>query len=278
MQSKHPYRAWTALSALVLLALACGLSVNLGQEAAPTQAPFQLPTGIPASLASPTSPPTNPPAPIIPTVENTPVPLPVEPEVTSTAVGSEFMADVKDYYQRGYLPFENGQMHVLDDFSRPRSSINILDFAATGQQPQNFALWADIVLNTTGSTRYPDYTGCGFAYRVQNRSEGYTAILTNEAVRMGSCSSGLSLCTLFGTTHGTGVVDVPNGSKAKFSLAVNKDHAWVLVNDMLAGQYTLYTTKLLGTGDLFYATVSNINAGYFTACQISNVRLWESAP
>ena len=28
------------------------------------------------------------------------------------------MTDVSDYYQKGFLPFENGQMQVLDDFSK----------------------------------------------------------------------------------------------------------------------------------------------------------------
>jgi hypothetical protein len=274
MHTKYPYRLRAVIAFLALMALACGLSVDLAPAAAPTQAPFQLPTGIPTGVASPARPPTGPPE---PTVQNTSVPLPA-PNVTATEANSQLMADVKDYYQKGYLPFENGQMHVLEDFSKTRSSINVFDFTRTRQQSQNFALWADIELNTTGSTTYPNYTGCGFAYRVQNNSEGYTAILTNEAVRMGSCSSGLSQCTLFGTTNGTGTVDIPNRSKAQFSLAVNKDHAWVLVDGMLVGQYTLYTTKLMGMGDLYYAAISNINAGYWTSCQISNVRLWESEP
>jgi len=270
MQTKYPYNIRAVIIALALMTLACGLFVHVTPTAVPTQAPIQLPTTIAPPVILPTSPPE-------PTVQNTSVPSPTA-EVTATEATSPLMADVKDYYQKGYLPFENGQMHDLEDFSKKTSTINAFDFAATRQQSQDFALWADIELKSIGLTTYPNYTGCGFAYRVQNNSDGYTAILANDAVRMGACGSGLRLCTLFGTTYGTGLVDTPNQTKAQFSLAVNKDHAWVLVNGLLVGKYSLYTTKLMGMGDLYYAVASNINAGYATSCKITNVHLWESEP
>jgi len=87
---------------------------------------------------------------------------------------------------------------------------------------------------------------------VQNNNQGYTAILTNDIVRMGACSSGLRECELFGALFGSGEVDVRNKTKAHFSLIANRDRAYVLVDGILAGQYGLYTTKLLGIGDLYY--------------------------
>jgi hypothetical protein len=270
MHSAHPNRIIAAICVLAVTALACGLSIDLGSTPTPPPPPPQLPTVIPIPLSFPTTAPA-------PTAENPPA---ASPEVTVTEESGEVMPEVKDYYQRGYLPFENGQLQVLDDLSKTGMSLDLVDLTNTRQQVQDFALWADIELHTTGSTTYPEYTGCGFGYRVQNHNEGYTAILTNEWVRMGACSSGFKQCTLFGTTYGfgTGRVYVPNGAKAQFSLVVNKDRAWVLVDGNLVGQYSLYTTKLLGTGDLLYAGVSKINAGYMTACEISNVRLWQSRP
>jgi hypothetical protein len=188
------------------------------------------------------------------------------------------MADVQDYNQKGYLPFQNGQLYVLDDFSKTSLSTDVFDFTRTRQQAQDFALWADIELESKGSTTYPKYTGCGFAYRVQNNSDGSTAILTNDAVRMGYCKGGMRQCELFGTTFGTGEVNVQNKTKTQFSLVVNKDIAYVLVDGILVGQYTLFTTKLLGMGEIYYGVVSNLNDGYWTSCQISNVRVWESNP
>jgi hypothetical protein len=222
--------------------------------------------------------PTNPPP---PTAENTSAPtLTPEPAGTATQDASQVQADVSDFYARGYLPFENGQLTLLDNLSKTSVSINVFDLTNTHVPVQNFALWADIELNSNGSPTYPDYTGCGFAYRVQNFNEGYTAILTNDYVRMGACTDGFRTCTLFGTAYGfgTGQVDVPNGTVTRFALAVNKDRAWALVDGRLVGQYTLYTSRLLGTGDLYYGSVSNVNSGYQTACKITNVRVWDSRP
>ena len=271
--NKNPNCLWAVIASLSLVTLACGLVINITPEAVPTQASFVLPTGIPPQpqvVASSTNPPP-------PTVENTSAPIST-PKISATQADSQVMAEVQDYFEKGYLPFQNGKLTSLPDFSKTQPSMEVNDFTRTKGQSQDFALWADIELNTIGSTKYPNYTGCGFAYRVQNNNQGYTAILTNEYVRMGACSSGMRQCELFGTLHGSGQVDVGNKTKAHFSLIVNKDRAYVLVDEILAGQYNLFTTKLLGTGDLYYAAVSNYGAGYWTSCKMTNVRLWESHP
>ncbi|MBI5294971.1 MAG: hypothetical protein HY869_05810 [Chloroflexi bacterium] len=273
MTRKPSYRVWMAVSACAMLALACGLYIDLGQEATPTPPPFQIPTGIPPATAA--LPPTAPPS--EPTAQPDPASQPTL-EATATAQGADVMAEARDLYLKGYLPFPNGQLLTLDDFSLTAPALEVFHFKRSGRQAQNFALWADIVLDSRGETTYPDYTGCGFAYRVQNNTQGYTAILTNSAVRMGHCKDGLSTCELFGTTFGSGEVKVANGVKTKFALVVNQTSAYVIVNDREVGQYSLFTTKLLGSGDIYYGVVSNVNGGYWSACQISNVRVWESLP
>lgn len=276
MLNERAHRIWSAIAVLTLVTLACGFSVDLGST--PTPKPPPPPPPLPTAMPLPTSLPTSQPA---PTAEDTAAPtLTAEPAGTATQDTSQVSADVQDYYAKGFLPFENGQLTILDDLSKTSLSLNIFDITDSHVQVQNFAVWADIELHTIGSTTYPDYTGCGFAYRVQNHDEGYTAVLTNDFVRMGACASGFRLCTLFGTTYGfgTGQVDVPNGQKTQFAVAVNKDHAWALVDGKLVGQYSLYTTRLLGTGDLYYGAVSNVNAGYQTTCKITNIRVWDSRP
>jgi len=269
---KQPNHLPVAIASIAVTTLACSLLTKAVPTATPTQAPPVLATTIPSQVVAET--PTNPP---LPTPVDTSIPLPT-PDVTPTQDLSQVLGDVEDYYTRGYLPFENGQLYHLGDFSKTKPSINVFDFTRAGQQAQDFALWADIEMDSTGYPSYPDYSGCGFAYRVQNDNEGYTAILTNEAVRMGYCEGGLHQYELFGTTHGTGKVDLGNPSKALFSLAVNKDRAFVLVNGVLVGQYTLFTSRLLGMGDVYYSVVSNINAGYWSSCKMSNIILWESYP
>lgn len=272
MNKNYSYRMLWGISALALAVLACGLTIDFGQTAAPTPVPFQLPTGIAPATAVIL--PTEPPAPIAPTAA-----LPPTETISATeALPGDILSDVQDYYSKGYLPFPNGQLYVLDDFSKTTPSMEVFDFTRTRQQVQEFALWADIELDSRGSTTYPNYTGCGFAYRVQNNSDGYTAILTNNAVRMGYCKGGMTQCELFGTTFGTGEVNVGNKTKTQFSLIVNRDFAYALVDDVLVGQYTLFTTKLLGLGEIYYGVVSNINADYWSACKITNVRVWESNP
>lgn len=270
MNKKQPVRCmWAVITVVAFVTLACGIFASAAPTAMPTQPPLKLPTLIPTYTADP---PTNAPE---PTAENTSTPEPTA-EVAATEQTSP--GDMEVFMGLDYLPYHNGQLFNLDDFSKLKPGTKVFDFTRTGKQSQDFALSADIELDSRGSTTYPKYAGCGFAYRVQNNSEGYTAMLTNNAVRMGSCYGGLSQCQLFGTTHGTGIVDVRNQTKTNFSLAVNRDRAYAFVDGIQVGEYSLFTTKLLGMGDLYYGVVSDINSGYWTSCKITNVQLWESLP
>ena len=262
-------RLLLAVAALVLAALAC----KTVQIAPP--APSPLPAA-PTMFAPPTLPTQGilPPQP--PVAQETSAPT---AEMPPTQAEDSVMAQVQDYYEQGYLPYPNGKLTELPDFSYVQPSGDLIhDTKRTQVEVQDFALWADVELNTLGSeTRYPNYTGCGFAYRAQGGA-GYTAILTNTYVRMGACSSDMRACDLFGTVSGDGKVDVRNKAQTKFALVVNRAHAAVLVDDVLVGKYDLFTTRLLGTGNLYYDAVSNYGAGYWTTCQMTNIKLWESLP
>lgn len=269
MNKNRPHYILAFIFSLTLLTLTCNFLVS----AAPTsvvssQVPSLMETPTQIISASPTN---------SPIVENTSAPT---LEIQSTQTTEDpIMTDVQYYYEKGYLPYSTGALTSLPDFLKAQPSGSVVnDFTRTRTEAQDFALWADIELNTIGSTVYPKYTGCGFAYRVQNGSAGYTAILTNDYVRMGACSSGMYQCELFGTVAGDGKVNVGNKTKAQFSLAVNKNRAYAFVDGTLVGQYDLYTTRLQGTGDLYYAAVSNYSAGYWSTCQMTNIRLWESHP
>ena len=278
MHKKSPARVLVAIAVLTLAALSCGLYFNFDNPTPsplppppPIATPF-VPTLAPPAVATATEAPPPPPA-------DTVAPPP-EPQAAAEEPSSEVPAEVEEYFGKGYLPYENGELITLDDFTKTAPTLNMVDLKPTGQQVQDFALWADIELKSTGQTTYPDYTGCGFAYRVQGQNEGYTAVLTNDYMRMGACSGGFKSCDLFGTSYSfnKGQVDVPNGSVAHFGMAVNNNRAWVMVNGLEVGQYTLYETRLTGTGDLHYAAVGNINEGFWSSCSITNARLWKSVP
>ena len=274
MTSSQARRLWVSIAILILSALACNVNIDTGAGASPTQPAYQLPTAIPAQ----SSPEALPVIPSEPPVEAPASPAPAEETLPANQFPAEIKEDVDHYYTQDYLPFKNGELHYLPDFEKTKPAYNVYDFTPIRQKAQNFALWADIELDTTGTTKYPEFTGCGFAYRVQNNSDGYIAFLTNDYVRMGACDSGLINCQLFGTFFGSGQVNIPNSYAARFSLAVNKDRATVLVDDVLIGRYNLFTSRLTGTGDLYYGAISNVNEGYWTSCKITNVMLWESLP
>jgi len=214
-----------------------------------------------------------------PTEAPTDIPTLIEEVPSDEQMPEQIRKDIDGYYSQDFIPFANGKIHFLNDFEKTKPSYYEFDFTPIGQKAQNFALWADIELETNGQVpSYPKFSGCGFAYRVQGNSDGYISFLTNDYVRMGYCDSGLINCQLFGTIVGTGKVNIPNQYKARFSLAVNKTRATVLVDGVLTGRYDLFTSRMLGTGDLYYGVVSNINKGYWTSCKITNVILWESLP
>jgi hypothetical protein len=273
MHKDTPSRALLAIAVLALAVLACGLYFNFDN---PTPSPIPPPP-LPPQILPTIAPPTQAPPP--PTATDTVAPSP-EAEVTAQQPASEVPADIQDYFGKGYLPYQTGKLITLDDYSKSAPGLSVKDLKSTGQQVQDFALWADIELKSTGETTYPDYTGCGFAYRVQGQNEGYTAILTNDYMRMGACTSGFKICDLFGTSYSfnKGQVDVPNGSVARFAMAVNRNRAWVFVDGQEVGQYTLYETRLTGSGGLYYTAIGDINKGYWTSCKITNARLWKSEP
>ncbi|GAB4420651.1 MAG: hypothetical protein Kow002_09160 [Anaerolineales bacterium] len=272
MNKKDLRCLWLAITAIILSALACNVTIDTGAN------PTQPPTIPPAATQPPPveMPPTQP----QPPVEMPPTEPPATEESSSDGqIPAQIKADIDYYYSQDYLPFQNGELHHLEDFEQTKPAYHEFDFTNTRQKAQNFALWADIELATSGpAPKYPDFTGCGFAWRVQGNSDGYISFLANDYVRLGYCDSGLINCQLFGTVVGTGKVNVPNQHKARFSLAVNKTRATVLVDGSLVGRYDLFTSRMLGTGDLYYGVVSNINEGYWTSCKVSNVILWESLP
>lgn len=266
IQASHLFFA-----ALGLAALACQAVIPQVRPTDTMAAPISSDTPL-APLPSPTTEPPTPTLAPLPTLEPTQGALP-------TASADPLTAEIKEYYAKGYLPYENGLLSSVPDYvlSQPDTT-KIHNLTRTGLAVQDFALWADIELRSIGSSSYPNYSGCGFAYRVQNNDTGYTAILSNDYVRMGACSAGMFNCKLFGTRFGTGQVDVANQEVVRFSLVVNKLRAYALVNGVLVGQYDLYTTRLTGKGDLLIDAVSNYPAGYWSACKITNIKLWESLP
>ncbi len=244
------------------------ITVLLASCTPPIVLPTETPTLVPTSTLTATP---------VPTATKTPKPTST-PNFVATQIQEDALARVQDYYEQGYLASTNGHLYTLSDYSQEMAKINYLDFANTGynQKTENFVVWGDFEWESAGPVNYPEYSGCGFGYRVQEAGDWYTAILANDAVWMGYCDTSLRRCGRLGTTSGTGRVDYGNPAQAEFTLIVNEDHAYVFVDGEFVGEYTLFKEKLRDPGYVLYGIISGTNRDFGTSCEATNVKLWVS--
>ena len=154
---------------------------------------------------------------------------------------------------------------------------NFIDYGPTGlDKPfQSFAVWGDIRMESARPVSGPEYSGCGFSFRInESNFDGYTAHITNQAVLLTFCNASINRCGRIGKTSGTGTLKLPNPAEASMELIVEGTQANVLVNGEFIGRYTLFTDKMLEPGYLLYSIISGTNAEYGTRCEITNAHLW----
>jgi len=237
-----------------------------------------------AGLSAPTQTPSSPP------VTNTSLPAPTEtarptftplpsatPDFAATKEVSDAQAKIQSYVDAGYLSSTDGKLFALDDYSREMAKINYLDYDLTGYNDlvQDFAVWADFKMQSARPVGYPEYSGCGFSFRIDpNNYDGYTAHITNSSVLLTYCSHVTHKCGRIGKTRGTGTLNLPNPAEASMELIVHDTQANVLVNGQFIGEYTLFTDKLTAPGYLLYSIISGTNADYGTRCEATNGHLW----
>jgi len=189
--------------------------------------------------------------------------------------------NIQAYNDRGYLTSTEGVLKTLDDYYQEMAKMNYLGFNATGYNKRdvlNFVVWADIRWESAIPVHYPEYSGCGFGYRIQDNGSKYTALLTNDSIVMTYCDSSTNRCGRMGKTKGPGTVDFGNPAEATMTLIVNEDRAYVLVDGAFIGEYTLFKDKLRTPGFILYSMISGTNKDFGTRCEITNVRLWMVAP
>jgi hypothetical protein len=199
------------------------------------------------------------------------------PNLAATKVAEETMARVQSYVEKGYLESPNGSLVGLYDYKREMAKINYLDFdfAGTEELIQNFAVWADVKWESAGPVGYPQYSGCGFSFRMDPESyDGYTAMLTNNRVLLTYCDSSIGRCGELGKTRGSGRLDFGNPAQASMEMVVNGQQAYVLVDGEFIGEYTLFKERLSSPGYLIYSIISGTNRDYGVRCEISNANLW----
>ncbi len=189
----------------------------------------------------------------------------------------EVNARIQAYVDNGYLPSTEGSYFELLDYQREMAKINYLDvdFAGYEDLVQNFAIWGHIKMQSARPVNYPEYSGCGFSFRINpNNYDGYTAHLTNKAVLLTYCNSSIGRCGEIGKTRGKGTLDLPNPAEADMELIVNGTKAYVHVNGQFIGEYTLFTDKMLEPGYILYSIISGTNADYGTRCEVTDAGMW----
>lgn len=242
---------------LAFVSAACGTAATAPAE---TQVPAAIPatatvTPQPTATARPTA----------------------TPNLAATQTAKETADRIQGYVDNGYLPDTKGKLSPLMDFNKEVAKKNYLSFDLAGPEDAiaDFAAWGDMKWSSAAPVSCPEYSGCGFGFRVRDNGDAYNAMLTNDRVLITDCSAAPGRrCGEVGKTRGPGKVKFGNPAEAHFELIVNQKSAYVLVNHEFVGEYSLFQDKLTDPGYFLYSMISGTNKDYGTGCEITHGGLW----
>lgn len=242
---------------ILVLAAACGTS------ATPTAAPTDTP--IPPTATA--------------TLKPTSTPRPTAtPNIAKTKEAEADQATLQKYVDSGYLSSTEGTIYPLQSKTFEMAQINYLNIESAGFNDQitDFAFWGDLKWSSAGKVNYPEFSGCGIAFRVgDNFADEYTAMITNDSVLVTWCFAALgNRCGRIGVTRGTGRVKFGNPAEAHFEFVASGGQAYALVNGKFIGEYTFFKDRLTKPGYFTYSIISGTNKDYGTRCSVDNAKLW----
>jgi hypothetical protein len=249
-----------AILMLLLASLACS-------AVAPT------PTAVPPSPLPPTLAAT---ATATPRPTSTPRPT-ATPNLAATQEAEADQARLSKYLESGYISSTAGTILPLSDNSSELAQMNYLDYFETGypDQVRDFAAWVNVQLSSAGPVAYPEYSGCGFGFRIKENWDAYTAMVTNDSVLVTWCLEAFgNRCGRVGKTSGKGTVKLPSPAEFQLEFIVQDGIAHALVDGQLIGKYTLFKDRLVEPGYFMYSIVSGTNKGYGTRCTMTNGKIW----
>ncbi len=116
-----------------------------------------------------------------------------------------------------------------------------------------------------------DASGCGYVFSLQENRDHYALILDRSKVLFLITSDGYG--RISGPIRGTGRVKIGNLAEADFTVIVKGNYAYVLVNNEVAGEYTLAQSRPL-TGEIAFTVLSGSDKDYGTRCEMTNLHLW----
>jgi len=249
-------RKFLFLGLLLLFALAC--STVGGLVATPTPVPSPTKTPLPTNTPKPTA---------------TPRPTST-PDVAATQRYDDILTQVERFKEAGHIPTTQGKYIELPEYHKEWAQRQwstrewYFDY-----EPESFVFTAHAKWSTAGPTS--ETSGCGIAFGTQDDGRGYGIFL--DKARIYFAYYDLKYYYELGKTRGSGRLNFGNPAEAKFSLAVYDYKAYVYVDDVFIGEYSLSKDKPL-KGYFGYGLISGTNKDYGTRCDITDPRLWQISP
>ena len=254
MQPQKPIPLFLFVSLLILVSLACSTAA-----------------AVPTSTSTP-----EPTATITVTLTNTPRPSPTPrptktPNLAATQRADELQAEVQAYFDKGYLTKTEGRLKELDDFSYDWAQMGWYNWLPLPDSVSDFYLSAHFKWDSA----YPnsDTSGCGFIFGLQQNDDHYAVFLDRTRVFFLITDHRVGYSKPVGTTRGTGRVKFDYPAEADFTLIVKDAYAYVLVDNEVAGEYTLAQSRS-SRGNLGLTVLSGTNKDFGTRCEMTNLHLW----
>jgi hypothetical protein len=239
---------------LIFVSLACA-----------TTQPTPTSTSAPQSTATKTATATSTPRP-------SPTPRPTRtPNLAATQHVDELNAEVKAYYDKGYLTTTDGRFTELDDFSYDWAQLGWYNWLPLKDSASDFFLSAHFKWDS--AFKNSDISGCGFIFDLQPNDDHYAVFLDRAKIFFLITDHALGYSKPMSPTRGTGRVKFDYPAEADFTLIVKDAYAYVLVNNEVVGEYTLARSRSL-QGDLGLTVLSGTNRDYGTHCEMTNIHLW----
>jgi hypothetical protein len=239
---------------LVLIALACS-------TAQPRPASTPQPTATVTEAVTPTN-----------TPRPSPTPRPTRtPNLAATQLVEDLNAEVKTYYDKGYLSTTDGRFTELDDFSYDWAQLGWYNWLPLKDSASDFFLSAHFKWDS--AFKNSDISGCGFIFDLQPNKDHYAVFLDRAKIFFLITDHAHGYSKPMSPTRGSGRVDFDYPAEADFAVIVKGAYAYVLVNGEVVGEYTLAQSRSL-QGDLGLTVLSGTNRDYGTHCEMTNLHLW----
>jgi hypothetical protein len=254
MQRKRPTPFSSVVLILILVSLACA-----------TAQPTPTSTNAPQPTATETATPTKTPRPS-PTLRPTRT-----PNLAATQRVEELNAEVKAFYDRGYLSTTDGKFIELDDFRYDWAQLGWYNWLPLQDSASDFFLSAHFKWDS--AFKNSDISGCGFIFDLQPNDDHYAVFLDRMKIFFLITDRAVGYSKPMTPTRGTGRVKFDYPAQADFTLIVKDAYAYVLVNHEVVGEYTLAQSRSLH-GGLGLTVLSGTNRDYGTRCEMTNLHLW----